>query len=60
MIDNVKNNESNINDSIKVNSSNIKIRVKIIYYNIILKFYKYTGRLLNIGFTNSTWTKNHV
>ena len=59
MINAVSENKSTV-DYKKTNKSKLELNVKIFYYKIFLMLYKLMKFHLDLVFTNSTWTSNHI
>jgi len=60
MIFDIKNGKEGVHSRSFLARFKLYKKIKLIYYNLILKFYKFNGKFLNFIFTNSTWTYTHM
>lgn len=59
MINAVSENKSTVNYK-KTNKTKLEVNMKIFYYKIIFMVYKLMKFHLDLVFTNSTWTSDHI
>lgn len=60
MIDKVRQQRADFNNSQLISRSPILSKAKLYYYLIVLKIYQLIGKTVDIAQTNSSWTHNHM
>lgn len=60
MIEKVKSQRQDFNNSQVVSKSPFLSKAKLYYYQIILMLYKLIGKTVNFAQTNSSWTHGHM
>ncbi len=60
MLERVRQNESNHNNSERISRSRVLTNLKLLYYRVYAKLYGFVGRRNDVVMVNSTWTHGHI
>jgi len=60
MIQKVRDQRADFNNSQLISRSPLLSKVKLFYYLSVLKVYKLIGKAVDLAQTNSSWTHNHM
>jgi len=60
MIQKVREQRPDFNNSQTISRSSLLSKLKLYYYIIVLNVYKFIGKSVDLAQTNSSWTHNHM